>query len=278
MTIVAYCDIALIFLCCRGVALGLATVAWLSTDGRNVPAAGQRLPSPSKEEKKDPNVSGVQAKVLARKKWKEGMKQAVAKLGEKGQVLNKLEKENDKHACEGDYRRDDVWFATLRRSCSHMTWSDHGAICLEGLGLQVVENVEEAEFILPHGTRALGLPSGEARPTSLDGLEKILELCAAKKISMIVANPDYVTVEIIYKSAMNMVGVDAKDSIAVDDCLQHDIMGANAAGIQSVFTTGGIHANELGLSSFEEVADLSSVQTLSSKYDAHPSYVLPAFI
>ncbi|XP_031272816.1 uncharacterized protein LOC116131294 [Pistacia vera] len=205
-------------------------------------------------------------------------------------------------------RRDDVWFAAVGRSCIHMTWSERGAISLEGLGLQVVENVEEAEFILAHGSEALGLPSGEARPTGLEDLEKILELCAAKKIPMIVANPDYVTVEaralrvmpgtlaskyeklggevrwmgkpdkIIYKSAMNMVGVDASDSIAVGDSLHHDIKGANAAGIQSVFTTGGIHANELGLNGFGEVADLSSVQTLASKYDAYPSYVLPAFI
>ncbi|XP_044499344.1 uncharacterized protein LOC123220824 [Mangifera indica] len=173
-------------------------------------------------------------------------------------------------------RRDDVWFAALRRSCIHLTWSDRSAICLEGLGLQVVENVEEAEFTLPHGTKALGLPSGKARSTSLDGLEKISELCAAKKISMIVANPDCVTVEArtrnfsIYKLQI------------LEFCHptngDHDIMGANAAGIKSVFTTGGIHANELGLSSFREVADLSSVQILSSKYDAHPSYVLPAFI
>ncbi|KAJ4723774.1 Haloacid dehalogenase-like hydrolase (HAD) superfamily protein [Melia azedarach] len=204
-------------------------------------------------------------------------------------------------------RRDDAWFAALGRSCIHMTWSDRGAISLEGLGLQVVENVEEADFILAHGTEALGLPSGAACPTSLEDLEKILGLCAAKKIPMVVANPDYVTVEaralrvmpgtlaskfeklggevkwmgkpdkIIYKSAMAMVGVDASDSIAVGDSLHHDIKGANAAGIQSLFITGGIHATELGLGSYGEVADLSSVQTLASKFDAYPSYVLPAF-
>lgn len=28
-------------------------------------------------------------------------------------------------------RRDDSWFATLGRSCIHMTWSDRGAISLE---------------------------------------------------------------------------------------------------------------------------------------------------
>ena len=53
-----------------------------------------------------------------------------------------------------------------------------------------MENVEDAEFILAHGTEALGLPS-----MKLEELEKILESCAAKKIPMVVANPDFVTVE-----------------------------------------------------------------------------------
>ncbi|KDO45946.1 hypothetical protein CISIN_1g016204mg [Citrus sinensis] len=92
-------------------------------------------------------------------------------------------------------RRDDAWFAALGRSCIHMTWSDRGAISLEGLGLKVVENVEEADFILAHGTEGMGLPSGDVRPMSLQDLEKILEICASKKIPMVVANPDYVTVE-----------------------------------------------------------------------------------
>lgn len=67
--------------------------------------------------------------------------------------------------------------------------------CLQGLGLKVVENVEEADFILAHGTEGMGLPSGDVRPMSLQDLEKILEICASKKIPMVVANPDYVTVE-----------------------------------------------------------------------------------
>ncbi|XP_024024635.1 uncharacterized protein LOC21403279 isoform X2 [Morus notabilis] len=204
-------------------------------------------------------------------------------------------------------RRDDAWFTALGRSCIHMTWSDRGAISLEGLGLQVVENVEDAEFILAHGTEALGQPSGAVCPMKLEELENILERCAAKKIPMVVANPDFVTVEaralrvmpgslaakyeelsgevkwmgkpdkIIYESAMAMTGVDPSDSIAVGDSLHHDIRGANAAGIQSVFITGGIHAAELGLGRFGDVASPSSVQTLASKYNAYPSYVLPAF-
>ncbi|XP_014507407.1 uncharacterized protein LOC106767097 [Vigna radiata var. radiata] len=204
-------------------------------------------------------------------------------------------------------RRDDPWFAALGRSCIHFTWNGRGAISLEGLDLQVVENVEEAEFVLAHGTEALGNADGSARSMKLEDLEKILELCAFKGIPMVVANPDYVTVEardlrvmpgtlaakyeklggevkwmgkpdeIIYKSAMAMAGTDGSDCIAVGDSLHHDIKGANAAGIESVFITGGIHATELGLHSFGEVADSSAVQSLASKYEAYPSYVLSAF-
>lgn len=205
------------------------------------------------------------------------------------------------------HRRDDAWFAALGRSCIHMTWSSRGAISLEGLGLRVVDNVEEAEFILAHGTEALGHLSGDSLPMTLEELEKILEQCAAKKIPMVVANPDFVTVEardlrvmpgtlaskyeklggevkwmgkpdkVIYQSAMAMVGVDASDTIAVGDSLHHDIKGANAVGIQSVFITGGIHAAELGLGNFDETADMNFVKDLASKYDAYPSYVLPSF-
>lgn len=41
----------------------------------------------------------------------------------------------------------------------------------------------------------MGTPSGTAIPMKLEDLEKTLEHCAAKKIPMVVANPDFVTVE-----------------------------------------------------------------------------------
>lgn len=74
-----------------------------------------------------------------------------------------------------------------------------------------------------------------------------------------------------------MAGIDASQCIAVGDSLHHDIKGANAAGIASAFITGGIHATELGLADFGEVADNSSVHSLALRYDAYPSYVLPSF-
>ncbi|KNA08897.1 hypothetical protein SOVF_158550, partial [Spinacia oleracea] len=82
---------------------------------------------------------------------------------------------------------------------------------------------------------------------------------------------------IIYESAMAMAGVDASECIAVGDSLHHDIIGANLAGMQSVFITGGIHANELELDRFGQVAEASKVQDLVSKCGAYPTYVVPAF-
>lgn len=76
---------------------------------------------------------------------------------------------------------------------------------------------------------------------------------------------------------MEMAGVEAADCIAVGDSLHHDIKGANLAGISSVLTTGGIHATELGLTTFGESAAESSVRALSIKYEAYPTYVLPSF-
>ncbi|KAJ0617285.1 hypothetical protein HanRHA438_Chr02g0097581 [Helianthus annuus] len=57
---------------------------------KNAEAAARRPPPPppTEKEKKDPNVSGALAKVLASKKRKEAMKESIAKLREKGKAIN----------------------------------------------------------------------------------------------------------------------------------------------------------------------------------------------
>ncbi|KAM1046399.1 hypothetical protein ACFX13_026482 [Malus domestica] len=76
----------------RTVGLGLAAAALsfnVSNPNSSANAAARRPPPPPAEEKekKDPNVSGVIAKVLASKKRKEAMKQSVAKLRDKGKPI-----------------------------------------------------------------------------------------------------------------------------------------------------------------------------------------------
>ena len=78
--------------CYRAILCGLIAAGAGAMLGPDIAsAASKRRPPPPAptEEKKDPNVSGVQAKVLASKRRKEAMKEAVAKLREKGKPVDK---------------------------------------------------------------------------------------------------------------------------------------------------------------------------------------------
>ncbi|XP_030536614.1 uncharacterized protein LOC115745288 [Rhodamnia argentea] len=73
----------------RSVALGFVVGSLsLGIGEQRVTAAARRPPPSPPEEKRDPNVSGVQAKILASKKRKEAMKESIAKLREKGKPVN----------------------------------------------------------------------------------------------------------------------------------------------------------------------------------------------
>ena len=70
-------------------ALSLAgAVLGLNVGDRRNANAARRPPPPPPGEKKDPNVSGVQAKILASKKRKEAMEQAMAKMRERGKPVD----------------------------------------------------------------------------------------------------------------------------------------------------------------------------------------------
>ncbi|XP_020235928.1 uncharacterized protein LOC109815584 [Cajanus cajan] len=67
---------------------GAVVLGWSLSDEKSASRAA-RPPPPPPREKKDPNVSGVQAKVLASKRRKEAMKEEVARLRERGKPVNK---------------------------------------------------------------------------------------------------------------------------------------------------------------------------------------------
>ncbi|KZV48470.1 hypothetical protein F511_18276 [Dorcoceras hygrometricum] len=72
----------------RSMALGLGgVVLGLIIRGENAKAAARRAPPPPVQEKRDPSVSGLMAKVLASKKRKEAMKDSMTKLREKGKAV-----------------------------------------------------------------------------------------------------------------------------------------------------------------------------------------------
>lgn len=86
---ITYTYVSWIHARCRAVTLSLAgAVLGLNLGDRSSSAAARRPPPPPPTEKKDPNVNGVLAKVLASKKRKEAMKESVAKLRESGKPVN----------------------------------------------------------------------------------------------------------------------------------------------------------------------------------------------
>ena len=86
--------------------------------------------------------------------------------------------------------------ARLGRRCFHVTWGARGAVSVDGLGLELVDSPEVADFILAHGTEAIGGSLGSS-PIELGALRKILEQAARKNgqnVPLLCANPDIVTV------------------------------------------------------------------------------------
>lgn len=62
---------------------------------------------------------------------------------------------------------------------------------------QVVDNPADADFILAHGTEAIGQPDGaEPQDASMQYINTLLQSCAEQQVPppMVVANPDVVTV------------------------------------------------------------------------------------
>lgn len=107
-------------------------------------------------------------------------------------------------------------------------------------------------------------------------------------------------------SCLHNLGISTEISMSgvahVGDSLEHDILGANAAGIDSIFVIGGIHAKNLGLeptssdsSGFTVVEDSQEnsprdnnsvtrsdltlrLQQLFDDKGIHPTHVVPSLI
>ncbi|GAX72851.1 hypothetical protein CEUSTIGMA_g306.t1 [Chlamydomonas eustigma] len=201
-------------------------------------------------------------------------------------------------------QRPTEWWKSLGSCCVHLTWGSRGSISLEGLGLQVVRDISSAEFILVHGTQALGSPvGGQPKETSLDDIKLLLQDCSSLDLPMIVANPDLVTVDgddlaimpgtlakwyenmggstylmgkpssIIYGEAIGQLGgVDRNRVLAIGDSMEHDIAGGSKAGLDTLFLAGGIHALELKAKLGKNCYDHERLRMLFADYGTVPTY------
>ena len=202
----------------------------------------------------------------------------------------------------------DFWKS--RENCVHFTWSERGAISLEGLDIEVLgRDLSRADSILAHGTEAIGTRKDgtEAESCSLDEMKRILDFAAEidEQIPMIVANPDLVTVNgsdlivmpgtlakyyenmggrveimgkpssMIYEEALQMLSLETDDVIAIGDSLEHDIFGAKSMGIDSIFIAGGVHKDQA--MDITNKINQKNAEDLFREYGCVPDYISAYF-
>jgi HAD superfamily hydrolase (TIGR01459 family) len=199
--------------------------------------------------------------------------------------------------------RDTETLGTLGPRCCHMG-PPRDRSMLEGIPYEGTDDVAAADFIL-----ATGLDWDE---DNLDPYEARLETAAARGLPLICANPDLVVIRggkrvlcagaiaeryealggkvvyigkpypAIYRLCLARLGMtgrgmtDRKRVVAIGDALRTDIAGAEAAGIDAVLVTGGVHAEELGIAHGDH-PDMAQVERLCRAAGVMPTAAIPAF-
>lgn len=190
------------------------------------------------------------------------------------------------------------WYRRLGRRMFHLG-PERDAEMRDGVHAERVDTIEQADFVL-----ATGLPNDEA---TLDPVMPVLERALAHDLPMICANPDLVVMRgdvrelcagsvaaryeamggtvayhgkphrPIYETCFRLLGdPDPARVAAVGDSLRTDIAGARTMGMASVFVTGGIHAQELGVTMGDRPAP-ARLASLFAREGLAPDVVLPAF-
>ncbi len=193
--------------------------------------------------------------------------------------------------------RPDAWYQALGTRCYHLgPERDYGM--REGLeGVDFVEVLSEAEFILNTGI----LNDHDVVETYRTFLDEGLR----RNLPMICANPDLIVMrgddmEIcagalaldyeqkggnvrwhgkphpeVYRSCFALLeGIDPSRIAAIGDSLRTDVAGAQASGISSIFIAGGIHGEELGVDS-EGLIDPEAYAAFIAAAEWKPTAVLP---
>ena len=161
----------------------------------------------------------------------------------------------------------------------------------DGLDLEWCDDLEQAGFVLTTG-------SPEGNPATADAWDTWLQRMAVRELPMICANPDQVAIRqgelgisagaiarryrdlyqlpvrffgkpdpVVFEYAGSLLPTDRPQRLlVVGDGLITDIAGANAAGLDSLWISGGIHAGEC--------AD-SGVAAVLTDYGPQPTWICP---
>ncbi len=164
--------------------------------------------------------------------------------------------------------RDDAWHRRLGRRCLHIGPERDNDV-REGNGLDIVQRVEDADFILCTGIddpdetvadhepllaagAAHGLPMVCANPDLVVHIGERLSLCAGSlamryiELGGDVAWHGKPNGSVFVRACAALSGPERGQTLMIGDGLRTDIAGGNAFGIDTLFLSGGIHAEEVG--------------------------------
>jgi HAD superfamily hydrolase (TIGR01459 family) len=183
-----------------------------------------------------------------------------------------------------------------------------------GSNISLANCVDEADFIIAHGSQVWRKSDGSVSSLgsfmvdeSFAELDPLLKECALRDIPMVCANPDFVVHlaggeiahmpgKIVrryqnfgatniysfgkphvphFEACLRDLGLSPDRVAHVGDSLHHDVAGANASGVDSIFVAGGVHSAELG-----PVGCLPSEFALQQLFDKEghvPTHVVPMF-
>jgi HAD superfamily hydrolase (TIGR01459 family) len=194
-------------------------------------------------------------------------------------------------------RRDDPFYAALGRRCLHIG-SERDIEIRDGLALDFVDTAAAADFILNTG------PAGW--DDTVEDYAAPLDAALARELPMVCANPDLVVQHgarlalcagalaqhyeakggrvrwhgkpfpSVYDTCLGLLGIGRDRVLAVGDSLRTDIAGAAAAGIDSVFIAGGIHAEEF-IPDPAGIPDLAGIEAALDAGVRRPVAVARAF-
>ena len=209
-----------------------------------------------------------------------------------GEVLSSGEATN-----QALIRRDDPFFAGLGVRVYHLG-PERDRSVFDDTGLEITDDLGVADFVVNTGPSELH--------ETVNTYEAVLEAAVALHLPMVCANPDLVVLRAnqavvcagalalrytalggkvayrgkpdpaIYHLAVQQLGLPADRIAVVGDALETDIKGARAAGLASIWCTGGIYATALN-TRYGEPADSVRAYELAHKEGHMPDAIIPGF-
>jgi len=191
--------------------------------------------------------------------------------------------------------RDDAFFSILGDIAYHIG-PERDLSVFEDTDIEIVDTLEQATFVV--NTGPVEIHHG------LEKYESILKKAKVQNLPMVCANPDKQVVRggrhaicagaiagryeemgghvgyrgkpdpAIYQLAAKKLGVsDVRRVAVVGDALETDVVGATRAGFDSIWCTGGIHAEELDVV-YGQTADLLRAAALAEQYGCRPCGII----